>query len=337
MLFYLRFVRLLFSYVLLIVCWLAAFQYPLSIYLIQQAKGQVHVLLGTQSFQSYQAENKLSDQELKNLQLIQLIKQYSIDSLGYKPTQNFTNIYDQKNKPILWVITASDKYKLNPFEWQFPLLGNVSYKGFFEKDLALKEKNKLAAMGYDVGIRSVSAWSTLGWLNDPLLSSHLKKKTGGFCDLLFHELFHATFFEASNINDNENLANFIAKKATLQFLKTDTTAIKEYNSDQVQRDKLNAFLFLQTTIYRRYLDSIYPLSNKHILKKKALLEMVKKLKNAGITNKKMVSITCDEILTEQNAYFIDYMQYNSKQDSLEKAFNKFYKGSIKNLVQSLNQ
>jgi predicted aminopeptidase len=337
LLFYLRFVRLLFSYILLIECWLAAFHYPLSVYLIKQAKGQAHVLLGTQSFSSYISENTLSEQESKNLQLISLIKQYSIDSLGYEPTNNFTHIYNQNNKPVLWVITASDKYKLHEFKWQFPLLGSVSYKGFFEKELALKEKNKLAAMGYDVGIRSVSAWSTLGWLNDPLLSSHLKKKTGSFCDLLFHELFHATFFEASNINDNENLANFIAKKATLQFLKTDSAAIKEYRSDQIQRDKLNAFLFAQTKSYRRYLDSIYPLPNRQDLKQKALVKMVNNLKSSGITNKKMLAITCDEILTEQNAYFIDYMQYNSKQDSLEKAFNKFYKGSIKNLVQSLNQ
>ena len=65
--------------------------------------------------------------------------------------------------------------------------------------------------------------------------------------------------------------------------------------------------------------------------------MVKKLKNTGITKKTLLSITHEEILTEQNAYFIDYMQYNSKQDSLENTFNKFYKGSIKNMVQSLIQ
>ena len=79
------------------------------------------------------------------------------------------------------------------------------------------------------------------------------------------------------------------------------------------------------------------LPNNMYLKQKMLLEMVKKLKNTGITKKTLLSITHEEILTEQNAYFIDYMQYNSKQDSLENTFNKFYKGSIKNMVQSLIQ
>ena len=55
----------------------------------------------------------------------------------------------------------------------------------------------------------------------------------------------------------------------------------------------------------------------------------------GIKKEKLVLITEEEILLEQNAYFIDYMLYNSQQDSLENAFNKFYKGSIKNMVRSL--
>lgn len=331
-----RFVRLCLSYLLLTFMWVAAFNYPLSIYLCKQAKGQLSLLMNTQSFDSYLKENKLTEGELKNLRLITSIKQFSIDSLGYKPTNNFTKIYDQKNKPVLWVVTASEKYKLNPYMWDFPMIGKVSYKGFFEYDLTEKEKNRLASQGYDIGIRSVSAWSTLGWLSDPLLSSHLHKKTGSFCDLLFHELFHATFYGSNQINDNENLANFVAHKATIQFLKNDTLALKEYMYDFNEREKLNKFLNRETKNYNTYLNSILNDKNRLVLKQKRLLDLVKKLKKEGIKKEKLISITEEEILLEQNAYFIDYMQYNSKQDSLEKAFNKFYKGSIKIMVQSLN-
>ncbi len=333
---YVRFFRLVISYLLLFFFWIAAFNYPLSTYLLRQAKGQLKILMGTQSLDSYLKENKLSEHESKNLELISKIKQFSIDSLGYKSTTNFTRIYNQKNKPVLWVITASEKYKLSAYEWTFPLIGKVSYKGFFEEDLVLKEKNKLASMGYDIGIRSVSAWSTLGWLSDPLLSSHLKKKTGNFCNLLFHELFHATFYEADKINDNENLANFIAHKATIQFLKKDTLSLNEYLNDYNEREKLNRFLNRNTEYYKSYLDSIFSDPKRLFLKQKEILHLIKKLKKEGIKKEKLLSITEEEILLEQNAYFIDYMQYNSKQDSLEKAFNKFYKGSIKIMVQSLN-
>jgi predicted aminopeptidase len=315
---------------------IAAYNYKLCIYLSKQGLGQINVLLKAQSFEDFTATNSLNSQEKKNIELINAIKKYSVDSLGYKPTNNFNKIYDQQHKPILWVITASEKYRLVPFEWDFPMIGKVSYKGFFEKELALKEKDRLAALGYDVGIRSVSAWSTLGWFNDPLLSSHIQKSTGNFCNLLFHELFHATFYKANNINNNENLANFIAHKATILFLKNDTLALNNYLQDHNEREKLNHFLHEETTNYVAYLNTISSSKNALILKQKYLLQLIKKLNSSEIKKERLLKITSEEILTEQNAYFIDYTQYNSKQDSLEKAFNNFYKGSIKNMVQSLN-
>jgi predicted aminopeptidase len=315
---------------------LAAYNYQLCIYLSKQGIGQLKVLTEAESIDNYIKTNVLTEQEKKNLKLIKLIKIFSVDSIGYKPTNNFNAIYNQHHKPILWVITAADKHQLKPYEWDFPMLGKVSYKGFFKKELALKEKNHLASIGYDVGIRTVSAWSTLGWFNDPLLSSHLQKNTGNFCNLLFHELFHATFYQANTINNNENLANFIAHKATLLFLKNDTLALNNYIKDYSEMEKLNQFLHSQTINFASYLDSVKPLKNAKILKQRFLLQLTNKLSSTGIKNEKFLKITREEILVEQNAYFIDYMQYNSKQDSLEKAFNNFYKGSIKNMVQSLN-
>jgi hypothetical protein len=85
-----------------------------------------------------------------------------------------------------------------------------------------------------------------------------------------------------------------------------------------------------------YLNTISSSKNALILKQKYLLQLIKKLNSSEIKKERLLKITSEEILTEQNAYFIDYTQYNSKQDSLEKAFNNFYKGSIKNMVQSLN-
>ncbi|MFO0358121.1 MAG: aminopeptidase [Sphingobacteriaceae bacterium] len=333
-----RYMRLYWSLGLWLLFMVAAYNYELCIYLSKQGIGQINVLLKAQSFEDFTAANSLNTQGKKNIELINAIKKYSVDSLGYKPTNNFNKIYDQQHKPILWVITASEKYRLVPFEWDFPMIGKVSYKGFFEKELALKEKDRLAALGYDVGIRGVSAWSTLGWFNDPLLSSHISKKTGNFCNLLFHELFHATFYKADNINNNENLANFIAHKATMQFLKNknDSLSLKEYLHNHLQREKLNQFLHSETIHYSAFLKTIKTNKNALILKQAYLIDLTKKIKNSGIGSEKLQAITIDEILNEQNAYFIDYMQYNSKQDSLEKAFNNFYKGSIKNMVRSLN-
>ncbi|KAK6020050.1 hypothetical protein OSTOST_14302 [Ostertagia ostertagi] len=171
----LRWLRLFANLCLFVFFLIAAINYQTSIYLVYQGKGQLQLLLNTQSFEKFSKETKLSEHEKNNLLLIDEVKNYSVDSLGYKPTKNFTEIYDQKGDPVLWVITACEPYDLKPYEWKFPIVGKVSYKGFFKKELATSAYNHMVVTGYDADLRSVSAWSTLGWLHDPVLSSMLKR------------------------------------------------------------------------------------------------------------------------------------------------------------------
>jgi predicted aminopeptidase len=226
-----RWVRLILSLFIFISFIIVVFNRQTFIYLFHQAMGQLSILVSTQSIDRFCDTSVLSIQEKENIALIETIKKYSIDSLAYSPTENFTRIYDQKNTTTLWVITACQPYSFDAYEWHFPIVGNVTYKGFFKRTFADKERMHLLAKGYDVDIRGVSAWSTLGWFSDPLLSSMLKRSKGSLCNLLFHELFHATYFAANSVDFNENIASFIAHKATLQFLKNDTSELNDYKQN----------------------------------------------------------------------------------------------------------
>jgi predicted aminopeptidase len=282
---------------------------------------------------SFKLNNSIPKDSQNLLELIPSIKKYSVDSLGYEPTGNFESIYNQKGRPILYVLTASEKYRLVPFLWQFPIIGKVSYKGFFDSTLASKERFKLICMGYDVSIRKVSAWSTLGWLNDPLLSSQLNREKGDFCNLLFHELFHATYFDANNVDLNENLATFIANKATLAFLSKDSLALQNYIDNQQSQNKVNKLMVEIIDSLNRFYSST---SNSiDVVRKQKMFYLIKKKIETHIENKPLKKRVIAKIDVEQNAFLIDYIQYHSQQDSLENAFNKIYKGSIKLMVQSL--
>lgn len=332
-----RWVRLIFSYLFFGLIAICLVNYKTSMYLIAQGRGQLNVLINTQSISSFSKQNDLTGVEKENILLIEKIKKYSIDSLGYLPTKNFTGIYDQKNKPILWVITACEPYDLKAFEWQFPLIGKVSYKGFFKKELAIKEKNYLVSLGYDVDIRSVSAWSTLGWFNDPLLSSMLLRQKGSLCNLLFHELFHATYYAPNAVDFNENIASFIAHKATLQFLKNDTVALKKYKADRSDNEIYTRYMIRKTDLLRTYYPKIKNDKNKQILKLKMLYQIADSVRFLPLTNRKRFIEKKDDIARYKNAYFVDFEQYDSMQDTMEAVFNKFYKGDIKKMVQDLKQ
>jgi predicted aminopeptidase len=313
------------------------FRYTLVIYLFYQAIGQISVLMNRESISEYASLHRLSEKEKRNLKLVEEVKSYSTDSLAYLPTQNFTQVYYQNNSPSLWVITASEPFALKAYEWEFPLIGKVSYKGFFKKDLAEKELNRLRAMNYDVDLRPVSAWSTLGWFNDPVLSSMLKKSKGGICNLLFHELFHATYYAPSSVDLNENMASFVAHKATLQFLKNDTAALREYLDNEKDNELINNFMTRQNVYLKKYYKEIENSKDRLPLKLRIIQHIADSLNFLPVKNKKLLEMHREQVLEQKNAYFIDFEQYDGKQDSLDEAFNKFYKGDLKKMVQDLKR
>ncbi len=313
----------------------SAFQYKISLYLLYQAKGQFLILANTESFSDFKKNHHLSPQQKSNLELIEKIKTYSVDSLGFTPTKNYTSIYDQGAKPLLWLITACEPFKFKAYHWYFPIVGNVSYKGFFKKELAQTEYNYLLEKGYDVELRTVSAWSTLGWFNDPVFSGMLDRPKGSLCHLIFHELFHATYYAPGTVNFNENLAEFIAHKATLRFLKKDSIALNNYLNEQVDSEWINQYMLQNKQRLSSYYEQIKNRPDRNLLKQARLKNIADSVSLLPLKNKKRIAKRGEEILRFKNAYFVGFMQYSSLQDSLEEVFNKIYRANIEKLVQDL--
>jgi predicted aminopeptidase len=287
--------------------------------------------------EEFTAEKVLSEKERENLELIRQIKKYSVDSLEYIPTKNFTTIYDQGESPLLWVISASHRYAIKPYFWRLPVVGAVSYKGFFDLKKAETEKNRMISLGYDVDLRPVSAWSTLGWLSDPILSGMLKKSKGSLCNLIFHELFHATYFAKSSVDFNENLASFVAHKATIRFLKKDTAELNRYLDSYNDNLLIENHLSIKIKELNRFYDSIsgFRPAEKDIFRLKKMHEIANSLSQLPLHNTKRIEPMQKHILEFKNAWFVDFNQYSSLQDSLERVFNKFYQSDLRKMVQSL--
>ena len=144
-------------------------------------------------------------------------------------------------RSLLWIVTACEAFELNDYKWKFPFLGAVSYKGFFDSLQAVSECSSLKVKGYDVEISPVSAWSTLGFFSDPVFSSMLQKQKGELAELIFHELFHGTIYVSGQVDLNENLAEFIAEKATLVFFNSDKTNLSDYKMHKAKQNEISYF------------------------------------------------------------------------------------------------
>ena len=160
-------------------------------------------------------ENKdLTAEQRKKILLTQEVRTFAFDKLNLSKSKNYTEYIDLKRPYVTYAVTASYKWKLEPYLWSFPIIGKAPYKGYYSEKMAQQEANEMKGKGFDVYVRGVSAFSTLGKLTDPLLSSMLAYSEHDLVNTIIHELVHTTLFIKDNIDFNERLAVFVAGKGT---------------------------------------------------------------------------------------------------------------------------
>jgi predicted aminopeptidase len=148
---------------------------------------------------------------------IQEVKRYGEEHLGLKGRKSYSRFFEVKG-PILHVVTACEKDKLQLYHWDFPIVGSVTYKGFFTREGALEEKNLLDRKGFDTFVQRAAAYSTLGWLKDPIFSSMLEWNEATLANLILHEMTHATVYIKGETEFNEQIAAFIGNRGAIDFL-----------------------------------------------------------------------------------------------------------------------
>ena len=324
--------------VLLILILVAIWYRSLLYYGYIQAKGQLKIVWNARPVQEFLDDPATPDSVKRKLILVNEVKEYAVDELGISPSNNYTSMYDQQGKPLMWVVTASKPFALEPVEWTFPIVGNFPYKGFFDPEMAMAERDKKADEGYDVGIRNAGGWSTLGWLDDPILSEMLNRNEGQLAELIIHELTHFTLFVKDSVQFNENLASFVGKQGAIKFL----TASYGHNSEELQTylaSEQDYDLFVQHFISgANLLDSLYNNFDSSIGDNEKLLmkrEMIESIVNAVDTIDFHQPERFHQVLKSNeinNTYFLSYLRYRSKQDIFRAQFNKDFGGDVKAFI-----
>lgn len=313
---------------------LIAFNHQLIGYAFMQGRGQLHILMNAVPVNEVLADPDLDEQLKEKVRLMQEIRDFAIDSLGLTDSNNYTSMYDQKGKDVLWNVSASEPFELKSVQWEFPFLGSFSYKGFFDLERARMEEQELLQQGYDTRIRSVSAWSTLGWFDDPILSKNLKRGPGSLADLVIHELTHSTIFVRDSLTFNENLASFIGEQGAARFIASkygpDSKELHDYKSSGTDFRKYTNHMLLGAA----KLDSLYGtfkpealLSDKERFKKILIREIVGAVDTISFSNKKRFEGIFDKKLPN-NAYFLSYHRYTSKISIFEALLAEHFDGNL---------
>ena len=186
-------------------------------YLIKSSYYQLKMLSKKETFDDAMKDSRLDAETKRKIRLVQDVKKFAEEKIGLVHTKNYQTFVLLDDKYVVYAVTAAYQDRLEGYTWWFPIVGQVPYKGFFKKADALDEQSDLEKKSLDVSVRGVSAYSTLGWFSDPLLSSMTSYDDSDLVETVIHETTHATLYIKSNADFNEQLAVFVGIKGMEQF------------------------------------------------------------------------------------------------------------------------
>jgi predicted aminopeptidase len=144
----------------------------------------------------------------EQLKWVPEIKKLVEDEMGVKATTNYTTYVELRRRYVTWALSVAEPYELKLHEWSFPFVGSFPYLGFFNEGCANDWAADSRRQGLDAYVRGVSAYSTLGYLRDPLLSSMLTRRKGDIVNLIFHESTHGQIYLKGQGAFNEQVASY---------------------------------------------------------------------------------------------------------------------------------
>ena len=180
-----------------------------------------------------------SDATLKRkLERSAAIRDYASRELALPNNGSYRSYADIGRRFVLWNVIATPELSLEPRQWCFPIAGCVNYRGYFEEAAAKGEAAKFAAAGDDVHVSGVPAFSTLGYFNDPILSTFVRYPDPELARLVFHELAHQVAYAKDDSVFNESFAVLVEEVGVERWLaaQNDPVLVAQFASTQRYRE-----------------------------------------------------------------------------------------------------
>ena len=170
------------------------------------------------------------------------IREFASRELHLPDNASYTTYADLNRRFAVYNVFAAPKFSVDPKPECFPFTGCVAYRGFFSEKDAQRYAGKLRAEGYDVYVGGVLAYSTLGWFDDPLLSTFIRYPDAQVARLVFHELAHQLVYAKGDTTFNESFAVTVEDEGVRRWLEAQgrTADLADFRAAQARKRELAA-------------------------------------------------------------------------------------------------
>lgn len=247
-------------------------------YILKQGWGQIGILYNRRPITEI-LEDPNTDRSVRaKLLFVEEVRRFAKNHMGLKVNKTYTYYTQLERKALAWNVVASEKLSLGAKYWEFPIVGKVPYLGFFDLADAKEKAKELAQEGWDSKVSVVSAYSTLGWFDDPLISTQLNYPNWYLAALLMHECAHATLWFKGDVPFNESFASFVGRQGAITFYKKRKAKAKGYQKmlfDLARnRQKRNIYRYYTRRLQRLYASKLK--DEVKLQRKKALFRRLEK-------------------------------------------------------------
>ncbi len=224
-------------------------------YYMQAARGQFEVMRKRESITEVIGSDATSPELAARLRLVDEARNFSITELGLPNNNSYRSYADLERDYVLWNVIAAPEFSLEPKRWCYPIVGCVSYRGYFSETSARRKAGELGDAGYDVVFGGIAAYSTLGRFSDPILNTMMHWDDVDLVAVMFHELAHQLIYVKDDSGFNESFATAVEEFGLERWLASrgQQAEIAEYH---MRRD-LNERLMQLVVAARDDLEAIY--------------------------------------------------------------------------------
>lgn len=187
------------------------------IYLARAGWTEAKILAGRRPISEVLEDPGTDNATRHKLLLTRQARAFAIHMMGLDAGDSYTTFTRVEEEVLAWIVSAAYADRLESKTWWFPIVGRVPYRGYASRGAAEKAENKLAREGLDTYLRPTSAFSTLGWFSDPLLSTLLVYDDVELVETVLHELSHNHLWVPDHARFNESYATFVGRVGAIRF------------------------------------------------------------------------------------------------------------------------
>lgn len=247
-------------------------------YYSQAVGGHLEVMHRARSIDALLEDPTTEAKLRRQLEQVRAVREFASRELGLPDNGSYRKYADLGRPFVVWNVSAAPELSLRPQQWCMAVVGCVSYRGFYDRAEAERLAAQLRTQGFDTYVGGVPAYSTLGFMDDPVLNTFLRFGDIEVARLIFHELAHQVAFAEGDSVFNESFATAVEREGLRRWLQRTATP-EQLRAQTLQQERHAQFTAL-TTRYRERLDTLYRSDTPEAAKRTAKAAILDEMRRA---------------------------------------------------------